>query len=313
MIFFFYGANSYARNEQVNKMKAQYFKKTGSDFGFEILDGSTIKLEVLRSTLTTSPFLATSRLVVVEDISVNKLVASKLESLLPLVPSSTVVVFSEREIDKRTTIFKELSKTDKVMNFEPLSRAQLISWIKKEVSRMDATIDSSAITELLDACGDDQWRLAQEINKLANYGTAITTKSIRELVLPSVEQTIFQLVESMSAGRGDVAIKGYHRLIQMKESELGILSMIQWQLRNLLFAKSAMGMTSSELAKATGMKPYVAGKMQVIQRKVTQERLVEAFKQSVDCEQDIKSGKIPAELAVEQLIYRVALLCLPKS
>ncbi len=313
MIFFFYGPNAYARNEQLNQMIAQYTKKTGSDIGLERIGGSGVKLETLRADITAVPFLTTSRLVIVEDVASNKAVSPKLAELMAMVPSSTVVVIVEREIDQRTIAFKELKKADKVMKFEPLARPQLVNWIKREVDAVGTSIDSPAVNALIEACGDDQWRLSQEINKLANYDSTISVKSVREMVTPSVEQSIFELVEAMTAGRGDTAIAGYHRLLQMKESELGVLAMIQWQLRNLLLAKTAPGMTAGELAKATGMSPYVAGKMQTAQRRISQERLVAAFKQAADCEYDIKSGRIKGEVGVEQLIYRVALLSRAKA
>jgi DNA polymerase-3 subunit delta len=313
MIFFFYGPNSYARRQQVGQMIVQYTKKTGSDIGLERIDGSTVKLDTLRADIMAVPFLTTSRFVIVEGVSTNKSVTLKLPELIAMAPTSTVVVFVEREIDQRTLVFKELKKADKVMKFDQLARPQLMNWLKREVESQKATIDSSAINALLEACGDDQWRLSQEINKLANFDPVISVKAIREMVTPSVEQSIFELVESMTAGRGDVAITGYHRLLRMKESELGVLAMIQWQLRNLLLAKTAMAMSSSELAKATGMSPYVAGKMQTAQRRLTQDRLLVAFKQAADCEYDIKSGRIKGEIAVEQLIFRVALLSRPKS
>ena len=313
MIFFFYGPNAYMRNEQLGQMIAQYTKKTGSDIGLERINGATTKPETLRADIMAVPFLTTSRLVIIEDVAANKAIAPKLAELMAMVPSTTVVVFVEREVDQRTIAFKELKKADKVMKFDPLPRHQLAAWIKREAESLGTTIESPGVNALLEACGDDQWRLGQEINKLANFDATISVKTVREMVTPSVEQSIFELVEAMTAGRGDTAIAGYHRLLHMKKNELGILAMVQWQLRNLLLAKTAIGMTSGELAKATGMSSYVAGKMQTAQRRLTHERLVAAFKQAADCEYDIKSGRIKSEVGVELLIYRVSLLSRTKA
>jgi hypothetical protein len=54
------------------------------------------------------------------------------------------------------------------------------------------------------------------------------------------------------------------------------------------------------------MSPYVAGKMMAAQSGVSEEALKQAYVAAADCEYDIKSGRIKAEAAVEQLIYRVS-------
>jgi DNA polymerase-3 subunit delta len=122
-----------------------------------------------------------------------------------------------------------------------------------------------------------------------------------------VERSIFELVEAMTAGRAAAALSSYHALLRQKESEIYVLTMVQWQLRNLLLAKTApAAMAPADLAKAVGMSPYVAGKMMAAQGRMDAGVLKEAYKAAADCEYEIKTGRIRAEAAVEQLIYRVA-------
>src|SRR6516165_7537556 len=120
MTLFFYGSNAYALRQQLRQMVDAYRKKAGSDYGLERIDGATVKPRDLLATLQASPFLATSRLVIVEGVAGNKPVAEKLSEMLGKVPATTVVVFVEREVDRRTNAFRSLSKADKVVNFEPV-------------------------------------------------------------------------------------------------------------------------------------------------------------------------------------------------
>jgi DNA polymerase-3 subunit delta len=306
MTFFFYGPNTFLLRQQLMLMVESYKAKTGSDFGLERVDGSSVKPRELVATLQASPFLATSRLVIVEGLARNKSAADKLAQTLTAVPSSTVAVFVERDVDQRTNIFKELSRADKVMKFEHLSPGQLLAWCKQEVERHGGTAERPALQELVDLAGGDQWRLDGEIMKLINYDNTITVETVRKLVAPSIDESIFNLVEAMSGGRTDVALAAYRNLLAAKESELYILTMVQWQLRNLLLAKTAQGLSQSELAKAAGMSPYVAGKMLQAQRRHNEETLRSAYREAADCELDIKSGQLKSEVAVEQLIYRVS-------
>lgn len=306
MTIFFYGPNTYELRRQLQEMMAAYMKKAGSDFGLERVDGATVKPHELTAALQASPFLANSRLVIVEGLALNKAMGDKVASIMAGVPKTTVAVFVDSQVDQRTGVFKALAKADKAVKFEALSGPRLQNWAKAEIEGLGGTVEPAALRELVEAAGEDQWRLAGEINKLVNFDPKVTAETVRALVTPSVEQSIFDLVEAMTAGRVEVALAGYLRLLERKESEIYILTMVLWQLRNLLLAKSAPGaMSPPELAKAAGMSPYVAGKMIAAQGSMSEEGLKRAYAEAADCEYSIKSGAVKAEVGVEQLIYRV--------
>jgi DNA polymerase III subunit delta len=308
MMLFFYGPNTYALRQQLAQMVAAYRAKAGSDFGLERIDGAVVKAAELNAALQATPFLATSRLVIVEGVAANKAVAGGLAAMLAGVPASTVAVFVEREVDQRTSAFKALKGADKVVKFEALEGPKLLGWVRAEIARLGGMAEPAVIRELVELAGEDQWRLAGEINKLVNYDPTVTVETVRELVAPSVERSIFDLVEAMTGGRAAAALAAYRVLLHQKESEMYVLTMVQWQLRNLLLAKTApAGMGPNDLAKAAGMSPYVAGKMMAVQGAMYEEVLRAAYGAAVECEFDIKTGRLKAEVAVEQLIYRVAM------
>jgi DNA polymerase-3 subunit delta len=141
---------------------------------------------------------------------------------------------------------------------------------------------------------------------LVNYDSAITLDTVKLLVDQSQTESIFDLVEAMSAGKVKSALTLYNRLIEDRTNEIYILTMVTWQLRNLLLAKTAGAMSPNELAKQAGMSPYVAGKALAKQREFSEEGLKQAFTLAVETDFAIKSGQGQAEQLVEQLIYKVA-------
>jgi DNA polymerase III subunit delta len=304
---FFYGPNSFALRQQLAQMEAAYRAKAGSDFGIERIDGAAVKPQELSAQLHASPFLASSRLVIVEGAIGNKAVAEKLPGLLAGVPETTVAVFVEQEADQRTAAFKVLMKADRVMKFESLSGPRMVAWATAELKRLGGTAEPAAIRELVEIVGEDQWRLAGEINKLVNFDPQVTRKSVEVMVARTTTRSIFDLVEAMTAGRAGEALVALRALMDRRESEMYVLTMVQWQLRNLLLAQAApAGMSSDELAKAAGMSPYVAGKVLAARRRSSEEGLRRAFAAACDCEFEIKSGRTKAPEAVERLIYTVA-------
>lgn len=280
--------------------------KTGSDMGLERIDGQNVTADVLLNALTAVPFLATSRLVIIEDLGSNKGLASKIDELIRDVPETTVALFYETEVDQRTAYYKTMISKAKPVKFESLTSSGLSRWVRLEVERLKGQIDTAAIAKLIDIVGDDQWRLEQEIMKLVNYRARVSVESVDAMVIQTPQQTIFDLVEAMSGKRVKTAVSIFRDLIAQRTNEVYILSMIIWQLRNLLLAKTAGTITQVELAKRAGMSPYVAGKALVRQRDFSEEDLQQAYLAAIRTDYELKSGQGEPEELVERLIYRVS-------
>lgn len=306
MILFFYGSNSFAARRQIAQLISQYEQKSGSTFGLERIDGAKATLATLRAALQAAPFLANSRLVIIEGLSINKAVTPKIGDLLRDVPSSTVAVFYDPSVDQRTTYFKTMSAAGKTVEFKPLSSSQLQKWVQQATAQLGATIERPALGRLIEVAGEDQWRLSNELAKLANYSQTITVDIVEEMVERNHTDTVFDLIEALSAGRRQQALKYYNNLRQDGQNEIYILSMIIWQLRNLLYAKTAGKITPPELAKKAGMSPFVASKMLSKRHLFQEEQLKTAFLQAVDTDYQIKTGGGDPHVLVEQLIMRIA-------
>lgn len=304
MTLFFYGPSSYLLHQQTEQMVQAYLKKTGSGIGLERIDGSLAKPAEIRTALQAAPFLTSSRLVVITGLSTAKATFDKLGDPLALVPKTTVAVFAEPLIDQRTSAFKVLGGADKVIKFEPPTPMQLTNWVKRQVESLGGTIDRPAVTALLKRAGDDQWRLSHEVDKLVGYNPAVTAETVALLVVRSPDATIFDLVEAATAGRVADALAAFADMAALKHDDMYVLTMVQWQLRNLLLAKVApSGLSSGELAKAAGMSPYVATKMMAASKKHEETALCAAVMRAADLEFEIKTGVVKSDVGLEQLIF----------
>lgn len=305
MILFFYGANSFAARAKLGQLKQQYITKNGNDFGLDQLDGERIKLRDLVQQLQTVPFLATSRLIIIENLGKNKVVAEEMLERLDEVPDSTIVVLYDPEVDKRGRYFKTLSKLPKAAEFKPLAPPQLMRWIEDEATKLGSSIDRPAVQELLNRCGDDQWRLQGEITKLATYNDKITKADVEALVEVSEEQNVFAFLDSVMAGDLRASLGGLERLQVVGQNEMYILTMLLWQLRQVLLAKLSGLTNSNELAKQASLSPYAAGKAITLARKVDEETLKDMYTACVDCEYGIKTGKATPEELLEGLVIQL--------
>lgn len=304
MIFFFWGPNTFAAKQKIREMTEAYIKKNG-DTEMERLNGLEIDDQRLGSSVTAMPFLAKSRLVIVENAGQNKKLAEMVLKLLDQIPESTVAVFYEAEADQRTSYFKQLSKKAQTVKFDNLPLPKLEVWAKQLFESLGTKAEPAAVRRLVDITGDDQWRLNNEIQKLANFGEAIGVKEVEEMVAESPSETIFDLVEAMSAGRLKDALGMYHGLLEQQVNEHYILTMVIWQLRNLLLAKAAGSISPRELAQKAGMSPFVAEKAMAKRNQFSEGTIKKAFLLALETDYEIKSGLGESEPLVERLIRRV--------
>lgn len=306
MILFFYGPNSYASRRKLQEIVNTYVKKTGSNLGLERIDGATTDAKVLGGAIRAVPFLATSRLVVIEYLGANKAASAKIADITKDVPATTVVVFYEKDVDRRTLFFKHLDQAAQAQRFDMLGPTQLSAWVGRQVKGLGATIEPAAMAELIDRVGDDQWRLEQEVAKLANSTHEITRDDVQLLVEPGRDENIFDLVEAMAAGKTKTAMSQYQLMLAGGSNEMYVLSMVIWQLRNLLLAKTAGPMPPGELAKAAAISPFVAQKAAARQGNLDYDQLRQAFLAAVDTEYKIKTGAGKPQELVELLIYNAS-------
>ncbi len=287
-------------------MEEGYRRKTGADFGVERMDGSKVGLRELANVLQAAPFLATSRLVIVEGAAAQKPDGAALETMIDGVPDTTVAIFVDREVDKRTAYFKVLSARARTVEFAPVTGPKLLAWVQKEAARLGGSIDRGAAAELVARAGEDQWTLAGEVAKLVSFDPQVTKETIEELVVPRLSASIFDLVDAMVAGQAGESLSRYAELLALRTNELYILTMVQWQLRNLLLAKAAGPMAQADLAKAASLSPFVSGKAQAKVRSLDEKTIQRAFLAAVECERRIKTGTERPDTAVERLILAVA-------
>jgi len=308
MIIFFYGPNTYASWKKLQEMVERFKNSTKNDFGLERFDGDdqNLNAEIVVSAITSVPFLAEHRLVIIENLLSNKTLADAVIHQLDRVPKETVVLFYEVKADERTSAFKQLVKVAKSKKFEQPSEAQLRAWVQRTVAEQGGKIEAAGIQYLVEQAGRDQWKLWQEINKLTTYSSNITKASIEQLVEPSFEKSVFDMVDALAKGNTKQAIEYYQGLRSQKEAPLKILAMIGWQLRNLLVVKAAGERSPGQIAKEAKMAPFVVTKTKSLARNLELPILAKCYRQLQQTDLKLKTTNADPDVAMEQLITDVA-------
>jgi DNA polymerase-3 subunit delta len=301
MVFYFYGDNSYAIKRQVDAIKERYLEKTKDSTDLLQLDLAEKGLDSLIENIEALPMFVSSRLIIATNISLAKPTEQQLNKIIEATPESTNLVLIDPDVDKRTMVFKRLSKIKQAKEFRQLARPQLIQWVLKEANLANLSLAENEAQYLIERGGEDQWRLYNDIQKLSSYGGKITKRIIDNLVSPSLDNTAFDLADALVKKDLRRALNLYQQLLLDGQADPAILGAIIYQYRMILLSKLA----SSELVKAYGASSYAIQKARQINSDIDLEDIRYIYQQIREADIATKTGVLNSNEAMKQMFYRL--------
>lgn len=311
MILFFYGEDTYRLNQKIKELKQKFIDASLGDTNLSILDGKTASYPEIVRQILSLPFLAKSRLIIVENLirDGKPETREKIIEFLPKIPSSSVVVFTEEgKPDKRTALFKKLNQPKQAQEVALLDENSIKKWIAAEVEMRGGKIDYNAVNLLYDFVGSDLWRLSNEIDKLTTYNASITAENVELLVRSQTQSDVFALIDAVAQKQKKQALYELRRLLENGANELYILSMVIYQFRNLLVVSDEVNRgarTQWDIAKRASMHPFVAQKTLNQAKNYDFEQLKQIYSELMDFDLNIKTGKIAPQTALDLLVLRL--------
>ncbi|MDL2206009.1 DNA polymerase III subunit delta [Eubacteriales bacterium OttesenSCG-928-N13] len=264
----------------------------------------------------TLPMMAERRIVLVKDWA--PLLSAKAkngsadtEQLLKWLPnapdSCSLVFYVHGAPDGRTKAMQALTKQAACVQFELLADDALAKWINAQLKPMGKHMSPKAIHQLVFMAGRELTRLSGELGKLMAYAgdrESITEQDVTQLVTPTLECTVFQLIDQLMAGNQMGAQQLFKTMLESGENRIGILFMLTRQLRNLTHIKqlSGQGMRLNEIEKKLGLSHFVASSAERQAKRFSLDGLEKGYRACLDAEFDIKSGKVRDVLAVDHLL-----------
>jgi DNA polymerase III delta subunit len=209
MTIFLYGPDAYRLGQGVEQVVDGYKKKYRSGLNFFSFDLSDKEQRVrFEDSLKTVSFFEEAKLLVAKNAFSSKEISewtrkTLAEQGMDKAKSVFVAVVeqaSQKDLEKTNKpLFKDLASSATVRNFEYLEGVKLLNWIRAEFAARNCSIDSSAAKQLVALAGYESLRLANEIEKLANYKQkgVIGPKDIELLVAGRVDLNIFDLVDAV--------------------------------------------------------------------------------------------------------------------
>jgi DNA polymerase III delta subunit len=268
------GENAYARSSELRK-RVSAFTKAEGDLALERLDGEEVDFARISEALTSLPFLANKKMVVLNSPSKSKEFVDKAEALLENLPDTTDFVLYEPKFDKRSSLYKLLKKKTDFKEFGAPDVPLLARWVVEQAREKGAQISTGEARYLVERVGANQQLLAGEVEKLSLLGGTIDRERILSLTQATSQSTIFQLLDAAMSGKVDQALHLYDEQRAMKVEPQQILAMFTWQLYAVALVATGSPRSADQIAREAKMSPYVVGKTQALVRGMSASRLMQ--------------------------------------
>lgn len=311
MILFLYGKDEYRMKEKMKEIVESYKKSNKNCLGLVFFDCQKDNFKNFEdSSKQTSMFKEKKLFVLINPFSDSSFRESFLEKKEYFLNSEDIFIFlQEGEVLKSNLLFKFLEKNSKTQKFDFLTGQKLKNWIIKRVNSQKSKIEAEAISLLLNYIGSDLWRMGNEVDKLSNFKKDQTIKKedVSFLVRANIETDIFKTIDSIAQKKKDVALSLLKKHINKGDSPLYLISMINYQFRNLLIVKDFIEkrLPYGAIAKKSGLHPFVVKKTFYLCQKFSFEEIKKIYKNILKTDMEIKVGKISPEAGLEMLVIEI--------
>ena len=304
-----YGDNSYERTAQLAKMKIDAEKS-----GFEIQKSNSDELSKsdFVSLICGVSLLSEKRFVYIRNLSENSEIWQNLAEILPRISTDVHLCLVEDKIDKRSVVYKSISKIVELYEFKKLTARDsknLAEFARLFAKKQGLSLDNKTANFLISWVGVDEWRIRDAIEKIALIGE-VNEQNIREFVPQNIESNAFVIIEMMFLG-DILKLQEEFSKLKITDGEDGafrFLGMISTQIFNLsaLRIGKNIGKTTAEISKEIGANTWALGKMENFVQNLSESQLAEIVSKFTQVDEIIKTESVNPWNLVESTILEIA-------
>lgn len=320
-IFFYFGNDEFAIRKQADKFASMFSDATTAGMNTSRLDLRTCGENELSNAVGAMPFLASQRLVVLENASKRYSGLDghkKFTAFLDTVPPFTRLVITETDEIKARDIpnhwlvkwvTRNAAKAEYKAFMLPALR-EMPGWIMAETKRQGGSIEPAAAARLAEMTGEDTRQAAQEITKLltyVNYAHTISIEEVEDVSIVTARVDVFELVDALGSQNGKAAQRLFHRLLQEKDA-FEVFGMVVRQFRLLIMARDVIdgGGVLQDVTEVLGVHEYVAKKAFNQARAFDMHTLDIVYHRLLAMDEATKTGGMPLDASLDMLIVELS-------
>jgi len=319
-IYLFHGEDSYSSTAKINFWRREFIKKH-EEINLEIIEGEKLDPKNFESNLETMPFLGEKRMIIVRNflsLKKSEKTTEKQKHLakhLEKIPDFCILIFQEqKDVDKRTSLYKKITQLGKVETFPTLTLNALTKWVLDQSKSRKISINYATSNYLSQHLGLNLWNISNELDKLEIFanGKEITEDMINKIVPPSLSTSIFKLTDAVAQRQLKESLKTFKALIDSQEDIIRIFFMLVRHFRLLIQTQDMLGKgePTHSIQKSLKIHPFVMQNMQKQSKSFNLQQLERIYDHLLQIDAGTKTGKIKMttsntkemQLAIEKFI-----------
>ena len=304
MILVLTGSNDFARSAELKKLTAGFVAEHG-DFGLETIDAGDVEFGRLLESVSSLPFLAPRRMIMLLSPAANKALADDPGKLLDAVADTTDLIINERKFDKRLGLYKTLKKRAELREFTELDERGLAAWLVGEARARGGSLTMTDASYMVSRLGTNQMSLSNELDKLLLYEDKVTKASIDLLTEPLPGSSVFDLIDAAFAGNKRRVLELYQDQRKQAVEPQAIMGMIAWQVHVLAVVKFNESDGADEIARTAKLNPYVVRKTLNLTHNLSQKQVKDLVDRALALDVRLKSEMIDADDAVQHFLLTI--------
>ena len=305
-IYLLYGEEAYLVRQYRDRLRDSLCVE-GDTMNTSVFSGKDIRPASLIDLSETMPFFAERRVIFVENSGFFKKSPEDLAAYLGELPETTYFIFVEEEVDKRGKMYKQAKKFGSVVEFKRQTDAVLMQWILGKLKKENKRITRPVMELFLDKNGTDMELITQELEKLLCYTMekdVIEATDVEAICANQINGKIFDMVDAIGRKEQKKALDLYYDLLMLKEPVMRILYLVtrHFQILMQLRDMTGKGFDNKQMAAKAGVPEFAVRKYLGQAKSFSLTQLEEIVRASVQTDENIKTGQMADQLAVELLI-----------
>lgn len=319
-VFLLWGEEDYLRAYYKKNLSALFMPENMPELNFYTFDGKDYSLSAVDEAIDTLPTFDENKLLIFDNSMIFKTdsrtgakaeIREYWENKLKDIPPYVYIIFNEAEIDKRSAIYKFISKNYIAAEFSYLEEGKMIKWTQTLFKKSGKSITPEDCTYLLSLCPDGMMTIKNEAEKLCSYASdrqTVTRDDINLLVTPKLEDKVFDMVGAMLAKNTDKAITLLRDLFALKTEPIQILGAIMYNVEKLACVKVLLDSkkTRPEIASALKIAPFQVNKYIDNAGKFKKDELDKLIKKTAEIDVLLKSNSMDNNVLLEVFIMEVS-------
>lgn len=315
-VLLLYGEESFLKQHCKTELLKRISPDQMPEFNIFSYDGKKYDLKALDEAIEALPVMSDKKLLMFRNSMIFTISGSEAatkeykeywEKRFNDIPEDVFIVFDEEKVDKRSGLYKRLVKEDAFVEFTYLSENKMINWTVGLFQKMGKVISPHDAKYLVEITGEGMLAVKQEAEKITAYTSGkidVTRKDIDAVVVPVLENKVFDMVDAILARNAREALGKLQDLIAMKEEEIRILGAITTSVDKLLTVQLMLtsGMDKTQIAANSKIPPFLVSKYVSISKKYDRKDLENLLTKCIETDRDFKSTAVDKTVGLQCLV-----------